>query len=279
MSTSLTNSVTPFSELPTATYSPTFPVGSETSSSATATFTGDDTYPVFPNGRYLSRFAYSPSDDAGLTQLDIDLYNYCYLPSRFLKRDTTTTSRTSTSPTPKPTYQNGEPPCKRQSACNTNCVFQNTNNTFSGLEPYSNPQSNTSLSDQQNCYCNIYPFWDSALGCQECFRQHGGIEGYHWFPAEYVQAVSSSYCGSKPVTTDFYAFVSRFEETQTAVSIGSTTASNVLGTQTGQSGYYTYSVAAAAASTTASSKSAGVRFRSGMWKALFIVGALCVALR
>ena len=225
---------------------------SSTSSSIvpTSTFAGDDTYPVFPNSRWFSRMYLVNAQDSGLTQRDQELYNYCYLPFNsavydygFGKRDATSTS--SSTPTPRPTYLSDEVPCKRQAAINANCYFQNTNHSFTGLEPYSNGlQPGFSYADQQRCFCKTYPFFDSVLGCQECVEQHGGTEGYHWFPAQYVSAVSSSYCAAEAATTDFYAFQQNWAKTQTEVNVGSTTASNALGSETAMSAYYTYNAAA-----------------------------------
>lgn len=147
--------------------------GTSTSSSSTPFYTGSQEYPVFPNAVYLSKFYLVSSQYSGLTDLDIDLYNECYLPFRALshynhdKRDEATATLT-----PKPTYLINDPPCKRQAAINSNCYFQNTNGTFQGLLPYSGDWD-----IQQQCFCDIYPFFDSSIGCQECFRKHGGIEG------------------------------------------------------------------------------------------------------
>lgn len=222
--------------------------GTSTSSAAASTYTGDDGY-VFPNGNYISRFYRVSSQYSGLTPLDIDLYNYCYLPYNSLsynKRDASSTS--ANTPTPRPTYLIDEAPCKRQAAINANCYWQNTNNTFQGLVPYSDPQSDDAFAQQQTCYCSTYPFFDSVLGCQACFDLHGGREGFHWFPAAYVSAASSSYCSARPATTDFENFVSSWAATQTQVQIVNTTASNVLGTQTAMSAYYTYSTETASVS-------------------------------
>lgn len=210
--------------------------GTSTLSSSTPSYTGSQEYPVFPNAVYLSKFYLVSSQHSGLTDLDIDLYNECYLPFRALphhnndKRDEATAALT-----PKPTYLINDPPCKRQAAINSNCYFQNTNGTFQGLLPYSGDWD-----VQQQCFCDIYPFFDSSIGCQECFRKHGGIEGYHWFPESYVSAVSSSYCGANPQTTGFYPFAQEWAKTDSAAKVPSTTASDLLGTQTAASLYYTY---------------------------------------
>ena len=235
-------------------YTPYF--ASSTFSSATATYTGDDTYLVFPNSVYLSRVAFVNAADSGLTTQDQELYNYCYLPFNsviytYNKRQASSTSSPTSSPTPRPTYLIDEPPCKRQGSIGTNCYFQNTNHTFPGLTPYSDPQSETALAEQQTCFCSTYPFFDTVLGCQACFEQHGGVEGYHWFPSEYVSAVSKTYCAAPSLTTDFYGFVKEWASTQTDVSVGSTTASNVLGSETSMEAYYTYNTAAPSSSISA----------------------------
>lgn len=147
--------------------------GTSTSSSTASTYTGSPEYPVFPNARYISKFYLVSSQYSGLTDLDIDLYNECYLPARALphhehdKRDETTSTLTN-----KPDYRLDDPPCKRQAAINANCYYENTNGTFAGMKIYSDKWD-----VQQQCYCDIYPFFDSSFGCQECFKQHGGIEG------------------------------------------------------------------------------------------------------
>jgi hypothetical protein len=134
---------------------------------STSAYNGSDTYPVFPNGRFLSKFSLVSSQDAGLTQTDTDLYNRCYLPARTLKE------RSSVS---KPNYQIDEAPCKRQAAINANCSFT-WNGTLASLE------EQTDAKDQQDCFCNVYPFFEAANGCQACFEKHGGVEGNSQFLA------------------------------------------------------------------------------------------------
>ncbi|WPH02364.1 Hypothetical protein R9X50_00522700 [Acrodontium crateriforme] len=207
------------------------------SSTASATPTG---FPVFPNGQYISKF-YVINPDPGLTHLDIDLYNECYLPRRPLPYANQKRSPQNTGP-PRPDYLSDEPPCKRQGAMNTNCYIQNINGTFPGL------QVSEKWQDQQHCFCTTYPFFDSASGCQKCFEEHGGIEGYHWFPQDYIDPVSSLYCAAAPPKTGLYPFVQHWASTNAAANVPGTTASNALGTRTAASLYYT------AASTLSSSK-------------------------
>ncbi|KAF3021791.1 hypothetical protein E8E15_007691 [Penicillium rubens] len=211
--------------------------GTSTSSSSTASGTGSGEYPVFPNAAYISRFYVVSPQDSGLTDLDIDLYNACFLPHNPLSHHNYRRDDASEAISPKPTYLIDEAPCKRQAAINSNCYFQNTNGSFTGLQPYSGDWD-----VQQQCYCDIYPFFDSAAGCQECYRQHGGIEGYHWFPQSYVMGVSSAYCSASPQTTGFYPFANGYSMIS-ASSLPSTTAVNSLGTQTAASLYYTYAAA------------------------------------
>ncbi|KAK6527297.1 hypothetical protein TWF281_010484 [Arthrobotrys megalospora] len=157
------------------------------SAGTSSKYAGSPDYPVFPNPRYLSKFALVSSQESGLTRLDTDLYNYCYLPWNPLrynnneKREViTVTTSGEDVPLPKydepreprPDYQLDAAPCKRAAAINANCHFQDTNGTFSGLQPY-----DSDFEKQQKCYCEIYPYFDSVAGCNECFRSHGGIEG------------------------------------------------------------------------------------------------------
>lgn len=164
-------SITTSSLEPTSTYQYDSIWGSSTSPSTAASETSSE-YPVFPNGAYISRFYVVSSQESGLTDLDIDLYNECYLPYNPLSHHNFRRDDTTKTISPKPTYLIDEAPCKRQAAINSNCYFQNTNGTFSGLQLYSGDWD-----VQQQCYCDIYPFFDSAAGCQACFRKHGGIEG------------------------------------------------------------------------------------------------------
>ncbi|RVD86155.1 uncharacterized protein DFL_004445 [Arthrobotrys flagrans] len=234
-------------------------------------YEGSPDYPIFPNPRYLSKFALVSAQKSGLTHLDTDLYNFCYLPynphsyiNKNKKRETITITNDDNNkdiPLPKdaepqkprPTYQINVAPCKRAAAINANCYFQDTNGTFSGLQPY-----DSEFEEQQRCYCEVYPYFDSIFGCNECFRLHGGIEGDHYFPESYMSAVSSTYCNANPITTGFYPFVSSWSKTNELAKVPTTTAPNILGTQTEQSLYWTY----AAAMTGSSNPSSGWKSRT-----------------
>jgi len=172
--TSPSSSCSAWSCYPTATYSYSG-FGSSTSASPSASHTGSDTYPVFPNGIFMFKFALVSSQDSGLTDLDIDLYNECYLPynplpyhSNQVRQDAAVTSASVST---NPNYQINVPPCKRQSAISTSCYFQDTNGTFVGI------QISNLWKVQQQCFCEQYPFFDSASGCMDCFKEHGGVEG------------------------------------------------------------------------------------------------------
>ncbi|KAF3909438.1 hypothetical protein AA313_de0202371 [Arthrobotrys entomopaga] len=245
-------------------------------------FAGDDSYPVFPNPNYVSRFYMVNADVSGITQLDTDLYNFCYLPANPLhfwgKRDATSDgdddpnekTQTSTSWTPKPTYLFNQPPCRRAAAINANCYFQNTNGTFAGLQPYED-----AWEVQQECFCRIYPYFDTIFGCNECFHQHGGIEGYHWFPASYMSAASSSYCNASPITTGFYPFVTQWSKTNADAKVPMTTAPNVLGTETAASAYWTYATAITTTSTGVGRKTASVPNKGFLW---YLLGGTMLSL-
>ena len=97
------------------------------------------------------------------------------------------------------------------------------------------------------CSC---PAVDNSANC--------GI-GYHWFPQSYVSAVSSSYCHANPQTTEFYSFASEWAKANPAASVPSTTAANILGTQTAASLYYTYASAHIAAGDGSASKCLSLR--------------------
>lgn len=155
-------------------------------SSGAGHYEGEEDYPVFPNGKYISRFYRVSSYESGLNRLDKFLYNQCYLPYNpqdldRIKREIVVEIEFPDDPDdsddPRPNYQLGEPPCKRAAAINVNCYFDNTNGTFSGLMPYEDK-----FDVQQKCYCEKYPYFDSSFGCNACFKQYGGIEGISWHP-------------------------------------------------------------------------------------------------
>ncbi|KAK6349372.1 hypothetical protein TWF730_010119 [Orbilia blumenaviensis] len=248
-------------------------------------YAGDPDYPVFPHPRYISKFYRVSAQNSGLTRLDKDLYNQCYLPynrqSYVDKREARTITVTQDNEdislpkddepkSPRPTYQLTSPPCKRTSAINANCYFQNTNGTFSGLQPYQ-----SDFEEQQKCYCEIYPYFDSAAGCNECFHMHGGIAGFHWFPQDYISAASSAYCNANPITTAFYPFISSWSKTAEMAKVPTTTAPNILGTQTEQSLYWTY--AAAMTSKPNSGRKSATVNRRITWLSVFATVALTLA--
>lgn len=77
------------------------------------------------------------------------------------------------------------------------------------------------------------------------------------------------------MTTEFYAFMSQWAKTQDAVSISSTTASDVLGTQTAASLYYT-PVATTAASDSKTSQSGSRNMPMSLCKASAVLIAFAV---
>lgn len=278
--------------------------GTATSSAASATFTGDPSYPVFPNGQWLSRFSKVSSLESGITNQDTDLYNWCYLPeggplsylpspynqSTHAKRATSWKSIVIE----KPDYQIQVAPCKRQAAINTNCYFKNTNGTFSGLTTYEDD-----FGEQQHCYCQKYPFFDTVVGCQKCYELHGGIEGmlylsiplrfycgrrrvcltmfdigYHWFPESYVDALADTYCNANPLDKEFYGFIAAWKSTAAEAQVPSTTAKNILRSQTAASLYYTPNAAAVSAAK-AKSVAAQLKPRKTKW-ALGVISGIAL---
>ena len=164
---------------PTATNDvPYYMPPTQTSTAADSMYTCDPNESFFLNSCYLSRFTRVISQYSGLTNLDIDLYNRCYLPYNALSYDTKKAKRDGESwvsvQIEKPDYQQEVAPCKRMGAIGANCYWKNTNGTFSGLDKYQDD-----FGQQQNCYCKIYPFWDATAGCMKCLEMHGGIEGMY----------------------------------------------------------------------------------------------------
>ncbi|CDM29708.1 unnamed protein product [Penicillium roqueforti FM164] len=141
------------------------------------------------------------------------------------------------------------------------------NGTFSGLVPYSDHWD-----VQQQCYCDVYPFFDSAAGCQECFRKHGGIE-------ELRDGGLERYCSANPQTTGFYPFAKEWSSSS-AASLPTTTAADSLGTQTAASLYYTYAEenTAAGVSSTSEKNSAVSSTRLSLGRALMAVRSLVLML-
>ncbi|KAK2850621.1 hypothetical protein FQN49_005489 [Arthroderma sp. PD_2] len=259
---------------PTLAPTPTLPHFGSRTSSTTSAFPGASDYIVFPNAVFMSKFALVSSQYSGLNDLDLHLYNVCYLPYRpfdveeSFDIDKRRVRPSDSSNAPRPTYLIDKAPCKRQASINTNCYFKDTNGTFSGLEPYSDD-----FDVQQQCFCEKYPFFDSVLGCMKCFEKHGGIEGYHWFPQSYVDAASKAYCGENPPAAEFYQYMQKWAETDPAATVPSTTAATVLGTQTDASLYYTYAAASSSSKNAATGKTLNLR---GVLLAVLAVGvALC----
>ncbi|KAF2010131.1 hypothetical protein BU24DRAFT_356902 [Aaosphaeria arxii CBS 175.79] len=212
-----------------------------TASASRSTFTGDASYPVFPNANYISRFAIIADYLSDITHLDTDLLNRCYLPSRphrYVEPRNQTKREDSWIyiKIEKPDYQEDSPPCHRQGAINTNCRLQNTNGTFSGLRKYED-----NFDEQQHCFCEKYPFFEATLGCQKCLEMHGGIEGWHWFPESYISAAADAYCSENPPTKEFFDYMLDWKATAAEAQIPSTTAEDLLGTRTEVSLYYTAS--------------------------------------
>jgi hypothetical protein len=74
--------------------------------------------------------------------------------------------------------------------------------------------------------------------------------GYHWFPESHISAYADAYCGADPnslsqAMDDFYK---SWSVTAPEAKVPSTTAKDVLGTQTAASLYYTATAVAKAKS-------------------------------
>jgi hypothetical protein len=76
------------------------------------------------------------------------------------------------------------------------------------------------------------------------------------------------------MTTPFYSFVSTWSKTEAVATVPSTTAADVLGTQTAASLYYTYADAAAASATSRSGKSAASKLGYSLKKSVLV--AMCL---
>ncbi|EFE44149.1 hypothetical protein TRV_01109, partial [Trichophyton verrucosum HKI 0517] len=213
-----------------------------TTTSAITAFPGSDNYPVFPNGKYLSKFYLVSGQYSGLTDLDYHLYNVCYLPYRPFDVGTSfgidkrRVSHTDSN-APRPTYLINDPPCKRQAAINANCHFKNTNGTRSqAWSPIP-----TILTYNSNVTARSIPFLTLLLDV--------------------------------PAPAEFFDFIKAWAKTDPAATLQSTTASTILGTQTDASLYYTY----AAASTTSPSSAVPAK-PPGLRKILLAALAVGVAL-
>lgn len=91
------------------------------------------------------------------------------------------------------------------------------------------------------------------------------VKGYHWYPESYLSPLSSSYCAADPQTTGLYGFAREWAKTDSAAAVSKTTASDVLGTQTDFSLYYTYAAA------TGSSQNGAAIDHPPSWMALFVL--------
>jgi hypothetical protein len=50
---------------------------------------------------------------------------------------------------------------------------------------------------EQECMCTG-GFFDAYLGCNECFRVHGGTENAEWFPTSVISSASAAFCTATP---------------------------------------------------------------------------------
>jgi hypothetical protein len=94
--------------------------------------------------------------------------------------------------------------------------------------------------------------------------------GYHWFPESYINAFADSYCGSSSPTKEFYVSVIAWKATVKEAAVPSTTAKDVLGTQTDVSLYYT------AGAVRKSSKS-GLSKKGTLWGRLVLISGVLAA--
>ncbi|CAI7590272.1 unnamed protein product [Penicillium viridicatum] len=255
MPKSASTSITTSSLEPTSTYQYDSILGSSTSSNTAASETGSE-YPVFPNGAYISRFYVVSSQESGLTDLDIDLYNECFLPHNPLPHHNFRRDDTTETISPKPTYLINEAPCKRQAAINsiaTSKIPTAHFQAFNCIRVIGTSSSNAIVTYIPSL--TRQPVVRNVIENMEGLRvglSHS-MSCYHWFPESYVKGVSSAYCSANPQTTGFYPFANAWS-TSSAASLPSTTAVDSLGTQTAASLYYTYAAESTAAGGSSSSE-------------------------
>ncbi|MCJ1390087.1 CSN-associated deubiquitinating enzyme Ubp12 [Xylographa bjoerkii] len=100
-----------------------------------------------------------------------------------------------------------------------------------------------SPADQQSCYCDPYGkgalFFEYLEGCFNCERLHGQPEEDGWYPIAWVTAQSSSYCAIPTPKAGLEDFLGNWSASSGIVVGTSTGGSNILGTSTQVSLYFT----------------------------------------
>ena len=95
---------------------------------------------------------------------------------------------------------------------------------------------------QQQCYCSS-TYWEYVVGCNNCFRLHGGEQDASgWIAEQYISEQSSTYCSS-PATAAFYDFVTQWAPATTIISVANATSTIDL-QNTNVSLYFTPTVTA-----------------------------------
>lgn len=94
----------------------------------------------------------------------------------------------------------------------------------------------------------------NTVRCAECLRLHGIKK--EWFPAQIVSEASSSYCAMTSPTINVGSYLQQFAKTVSTPALGTSTVTDVLGSATAVSAYFTSTPVAASSSGAASSASA-----------------------
>lgn len=95
---------------------------------------------------------------------------------------------------------------------------------------------------EQQCICEPNQpgsgYFQNVAGCVECQRLHG--DAGDWFPVQLVPSASSSYCALTSPTVNVAGFLAAFVGTASTPALGTSTVTDVLGSSTAVSDYFTY---------------------------------------
>ncbi|CAF9910846.1 MAG: hypothetical protein GOMPHAMPRED_007204 [Gomphillus americanus] len=93
-------------------------------------------------------------------------------------------------------------------------------------------------------------------GCSNCFREHGALGSYGAYNKDFISSLSSSYCHVPSPSKNFGQFLTSFQANKVTPTADAST-SNILGTSTDVSLYYTTRLVGGFANGTTNGTTAG----------------------
>ncbi|KAI9797933.1 MAG: hypothetical protein M1835_005769 [Candelina submexicana] len=160
-----------------------------------------------------------------------------------------------------PSNATGEPdfnaPCNQIELLFEKCLYGGDNSTNSNSTNEYTERTVLGASQQQQCFCKTNDFFQYYGGCNNCYRLHGANITNGILPQPYISMISSSYCTSATVGLGSFLRTWKPASTIAATSAGGNT--DVLGTKTDVSQYFTTTSGGAASAGTSSSASGAGR--------------------